>query len=495
MTVLRLALAALALLLGLPRAALAQLWEARYDLTPAAYQRAYDELTPRGYVPFEISAIEDGRGSVRFSGVWRHEPAVAWEARSDLTGEELQGYFDRLTPLGYVPAQMTAYRIGGATRFAAVWRREAGVRWEARFGMTAARLQAVYDSLTPRGFVPAALSAYATAEGTRFAGIWRHRPEVAWEARSGLTAREFQGWYDRLTPQGYVPTEVAAYAEGGETRFLAVWERVAGLSWEARHDLSLETYLGFTRRMSGQGYAPYVITAYRGADGAVAYAGAWRFNAQPRRLADASTALRDRPVPSGTRAARLPIEPVRQQTLVWCWLAVGEMIFRHYGVRNVNPAGNFQCGIIGLISGPGSVCDRECGRCVMPSGSNYGTLAMLTNYARLAGGRTFRYAETRVLPPAAVVRELDAGRPVMAGISYTRRIFDADAEHVVLVVGYELRDGRLDLLVNDPYPYPPGQNPFLRSGGVTVRPYQYRIAYEDFRQRVFWHWSVHAMAM
>lgn len=197
-----------------------------------------------------------------------------------------------------------------------------------------------------------------------------------------------------------------------------------------------------------------------------------------------------RRAPAPRCSALLRVVPVYQQTQVWCWLAVGEMLFRHYGIRNVNPAGNFQCGIVGAISDPSSPCYSNCGACIRPSGSNQGTLSMLANYAGAVAGRRFEYSEARVISPAEIVQNIDARRPIMAGISTNRRIYDTDSEHVALIVGYEILGGTMHVIVNDPFPYAAGGNPFIRHGGTQLQPYQYRIAYDRFRNGVFWHWSI-----
>src|ERR1700759_4403447 len=74
------------------------------------------------------------------------------------------------------------------------------------------------------------------------------------------------------------------------------------------------------------------------------------------------------PRPSRARDADLSIDPVMQNTPVWCWLAVGEMVFKYFDVPNVNPAGIYQCGIIGTIAGPYSPCWSDCTRCVVGAG-------------------------------------------------------------------------------------------------------------------------------
>jgi len=52
-------------------------------------------------------------------------------------------------------------------------------------------------------------------------------------------------------------------------------------------------------------------------------------------------------IPRNSKAEQLSIDPEIQSSPVWCWLAVGKMVFRHFDIENVNPL-NYQCGIVGL---------------------------------------------------------------------------------------------------------------------------------------------------
>jgi len=94
------------------------------------------------------------------------------------------------------------------------------------------------------------------------------------------------------------------------------------------------------------------------------------------------------------------------------------------------------------------------------------------------------------LTRAEVVDEIDAGNPVVAGITPgSFGAFQGGAAHVALIVGY-LDDGDT-LLVNDPYPYS-GFDPYLSAGAVAVNHLQYEIDYSDFRSNLNWSesWTV-----
>lgn len=200
------------------------------------------------------------------------------------------------------------------------------------------------------------------------------------------------------------------------------------------------------------------------------------------------------PQPAHARGEELPIAPVVQRTPVWCWVAVGEMVFRHYGVPNINPVGEYQCGIIGALAGPQHRCWYDCRQCVVPAGAPQNVSAMLLQYPMIAGSVTRqRIAGVRSryrlssISEEEVRGEIDAGRPVIAGISPSG-ITGPFAQHVSLVVGYDDDDEDFRLIVNDPYPYQYVGNrfdPYIRAGGRGGNG-RYLIGYDEFRANLRW---------
>jgi len=193
-------------------------------------------------------------------------------------------------------------------------------------------------------------------------------------------------------------------------------------------------------------------------------------------------------------AKTLGISPVYQQTPVWCWAAVGEMVFRHYGVPTVNPAGNFQCGIVALLH---PVCNVNCMNCPVPAGSLQTMDDMLTRYPDVAGqvrGRDVSISTSvadEALSLDDVIAEIDAGRPIVAGISPSGYRTLGLSEHVALIIGYD--DGAL--IVNDPFPFQLAfaGDPYLAAGGQRVARGRYVIDYEAFVERLQWGESIYAI--
>lgn len=184
---------------------------------------------------------------------------------------------------------------------------------------------------------------------------------------------------------------------------------------------------------------------------------------------------------------RLPIQPVIQQSPVWCWAAVGEMVLRCFDFPTVNPAGNYQSGIAGSLGGQ---CSFNCGTCITAIGSAQNLMTVLENYQEVAerfvgrGGERFSVSDQGPLDPDEIVGAIDEGSPIIAGINPSGsgwRYPSGMSEHVSLIVGHrEGRDG-LTLVVNDPMPYRITPfDPYLRAGGRSNRPGQYLIGYDAF---------------
>ncbi len=187
---------------------------------------------------------------------------------------------------------------------------------------------------------------------------------------------------------------------------------------------------------------------------------------------------------------QLRIQPTIQLTEVWCWAAVSEMVLRYFGYRSLNPAGIYQCGVVAMLGG---ICDIQCGMCRTGIGSTHNMSAILLQYQNVAryrgvAGRSFTPRPVAALSAVAIINEIGAGRPVVAGISPSGMGYHYPpgfGEHVALIVGYRRQGGDVHLIVNDPYPFSAiGYDPYLLAGGRLLVPGQYLISYSMFISRL-----------
>jgi hypothetical protein len=201
---------------------------------------------------------------------------------------------------------------------------------------------------------------------------------------------------------------------------------------------------------------------------------------------------------SATAAAQeraLNIRPIAQSTPVWCWAAVGEMVFRYYGVPNVNPARHYQCGVVGAFFG--GACAQDCKLCIVPAGQMKNLAAMIDLYPRIAAQSTGQPTRKlgallgKTATTHQIITEINRGRPLVAGISPSGILYPPGlAEHVALIVGYRYRIDDLQLIVNDPYPFPPGADPYRRVGAQQLQPGQYLIPYSVLARHFGWNSTI-----
>jgi hypothetical protein len=157
--------------------------------------------------------------------------------------------------------------------FMASWER-AGGTWVARHGLTSAQYQAAFNQYVAQGYRLRTVSGYRVGTSTRFAAIFDKVAGPAWAARHGLTGTQYQQAFDQYAAQGYRLKMVNAYAVGTTPRFAAVWEKKAGPAWTARHGLTGAQYQQAFDDLKAQGYRlRWVSTYVHGAQ--LRYAALW----------------------------------------------------------------------------------------------------------------------------------------------------------------------------------------------------------------------------
>lgn len=204
----------------------------------------------------------------------------------------------------------------------------------------------------------------------------------------------------------------------------------------------------------------------------------------------------------------LDIEPVFQNTPVYCWLATGQMVFQYFGIPENDPASDYQCGEAKGIhafptnfpEGPNAYtgfCWNNChlAQCMMTAGGSIqGIYNLVTQYpqivARTNGNTTlFTHPQiaTSALSPAQVVSEINSGRPIIAGISPGAQYLPPGiSEHAVLIVGYD--DGGATLVVNDPFPYDAAHMPasYVQYGGHEIEVGRYEVSWQAMVGPIAW---------
>jgi peptidase C39-like protein len=206
----------------------------------------------------------------------------------------------------------------------------------------------------------------------------------------------------------------------------------------------------------------------------------------------------------------LAIPPVQQSTPEWCWLATGEMIFRYYQIPANAP--DYQCGearFQGAFQvGPGGPaafngpCWMNCAPCAgVGAGSVQGLVNMIVQYPygmSVITGGNYRLQPPQVsltpMSPLAVKAEIDAGRPIIAGITPGAGMMPPGlAQHAILIVGYD--NSGSTLVINDPFPYQAVGMipPYIQVGGLQIQPGRFTLPYQSMVGPINWNNAVYGI--
>jgi hypothetical protein len=177
-------------------------------------------------------------------------------------------------------------------------------------------------------------------------------------------------------------------------------------------------------------------------------------------------------LPAYGQRTELKTDLIVQQTPSWCWAAAASMALNMLGFPDINPAKNYQCGVVAAAF---PNCDDDCTKCETTLDNMAKFVGVLDRYRDLAqrGHPTALQAAFKpnfTLYPSFVriKRSLDHSYPVIAGVSFDGAPADpAVPEHALLITGYEenyLGTGEVWMIVRDPFPYEAGADPYSMFG-------------------------------
>lgn len=281
-----------------------------------------------------------------FIASWE-QAAGTWVARHGLNGSQYQTAFDQYVAQGYRLRCVSGYSVAGVTRYAAIWDKQSGPAWAARHGLSAAQYQQAFDQLSAQGYRLKMVSGYSVGSSPRFAALWDKSSGPAWTARHGLSGAQYQQTFDQLGAQGYRLRWVSVYAEGGQARYAALWDKSSGAATVARHGLEEAAFRSAAQSYAAQGYDLVCGNAVT-LGGKDHYAALWEKKAVQSVMHHGMTGATyqikfDDLVAQGWRPSfvagyagedpvdvslRFPIQ--QQQQSQWCWAGVSASVSRYY---------------------------------------------------------------------------------------------------------------------------------------------------------------------
>jgi hypothetical protein len=264
-------------------------WIAHHGMTAGEYDATFAQHVDNGFRLVGVSGYGcDGHAC--FAAIFAKRRGPAWAARHEMTTDayeqELVERFER----GYRLLDVRGYVVDGHERFAAIFDKSTGPEWVALHGMTAEEYHREFQRRAIEGYRPRTVSGYAGEGGARFAAIFDRVGGPAWAARHDMTSDGYQRELHARVRDGYRLRQLSGYAVDGEARYAAIFEQSRGPSWVSYHALTAQAYEQRFDKLVAGGYRLESLDGYV-AGGETLYASIWRRDeADAKQLAAARAA-------------------------------------------------------------------------------------------------------------------------------------------------------------------------------------------------------------
>jgi CubicO group peptidase (beta-lactamase class C family) len=221
-------------------------WYAIRDLNATQFEDTNNQMRDTGYrlIDLEVYLLD---GFQHFAGVWiQNLEDLDWISAHDLTSEQFSDLFSRYSDEGYMLIDLDAYMLTAGLRYLMVWvENSEGLKWQAWRNMTSEGFSAKFQELRDE-YRMIDFESYSLGEVQLYAGIWvenvDHRFWVVWR---DMSAKSFGDKWLELRDAGYRLINYEIYETADGWRYAGVW-RQNGIrpEWQFKDEVNslLEDY-------------------------------------------------------------------------------------------------------------------------------------------------------------------------------------------------------------------------------------------------------------
>jgi hypothetical protein len=246
---------------------------AKHGVPGSEYQFTFEQIAGSGYRPEWVDGF-DHNGKIFFNVVFRPSDGAKWPAFHNLTAAQYQAHVNQLTQAGFHLYQVDSYPVGNQVRYAAIFTNKPGLPTTAYHGVSASVHQQRFEQLTGGGWRPKNISV-VSIQGNRFyTALYEKGPAGSFEARSFLTAAQYQQEVIDNDKIGRQLVYLNVYQHNGQPRFSAIWKSGITGPFKARHGLSSSAYQAEWESATDNGLLTRAVTGYS-EDNSIRYAAVW----------------------------------------------------------------------------------------------------------------------------------------------------------------------------------------------------------------------------
>lgn len=212
-------------------------WASLRDLTHEQFSQEWENYKNKSYRLIDQESYMLN-GQRRYAGVWvENKENFGWVSYRNVDSTEFSDRFNTYKQQGYRMVDIEAYPSGRNTLYAAVWVKDGqSLPWAEHRDMTAAQYGEKFDAFRDQGYRVLDLESYQQNGQQRYAAIWvKNTNDQGWAARRDLTANGFANWWKTYKDEGYRLVDFEAYPTAEGTRYAGVWRQNGDrLSWSGK---------------------------------------------------------------------------------------------------------------------------------------------------------------------------------------------------------------------------------------------------------------------
>lgn len=248
---------------------------AKHGISEAAYQQIVNDAAPNN-MPVWLDFYEV-KGKVYVNTIIAPTGNKNWVARHNLNGSQYQEVFNKyVKQYGYRLKQIDSYTKNGKLMYACIMIKESGPSQAMYHGVSQATHQAKFNEFTGKGYKPVLVSVSSLNGKRYYAATYEKKNVGSWEARSSLTAAQYQQKFNENKTAGRKLAYLNTYCHNNQVYYSAIWQSVVSGPYVARHNLSSSSYQGEFNKWKGEGYRLRMVTGAGTASGNHLFAGLWR---------------------------------------------------------------------------------------------------------------------------------------------------------------------------------------------------------------------------
>jgi CubicO group peptidase (beta-lactamase class C family) len=165
-------------------------WLSYRNVNSAEFSENFQTYKDKGFIMIDVEAYANGT-TMLYAAVWvENSEKLDWIELRDLTSEQYGDYFQQYKDK-YRVLDIESYQRNGQQNYAAIWIENKSQRlWAAIRDMTAKEYGDTWMALRDAGYRLTDYEAYQTANGWRYAGVWRQNSmRPIWSLKDDVTTK------------------------------------------------------------------------------------------------------------------------------------------------------------------------------------------------------------------------------------------------------------------------------------------------------------------